>query len=243
MYHNYTYNLDGEVIVNDAKKMTIKDNHLQIEKELKLENDIEVLNSNVEDLKEDLQNLGPTHKENDKRKRKRNILAILMGILLILGCKVLPVALSLDAPVSSSPLFWIHSKSDALLTALMMTYLPMSISIFIATKRNHTTIKNYINETEILLSELDRELSEKEQELQEVRKNKFSKSEPDKIIHDLYPTEVKERVHSELESKRAIIRKYQKLRKYVQQNMLEEKLIEENLQPKEQEFVHRLVKK
>ena len=241
MYNSYTYNQNGEVIVSDEKTMRLREGHEEIRKELVLENEIEVLNNKINEIESELKNLG-THEENKKIRNNKILKDILVGFGIIIFSEIIFPIFFGNASVTTSPIFWIHSKADVCLVLCTTFYIPGSIFFFNTIQKSYTRIKNKINTKKFLLSELNLEVEQKENELQVIRNNKISKSIKDTTIHNLFSKETKRKILEELKWKTESIRKYKYYKSCYQDKSLERILSAEKLEENKKEFIRRLVK-
>lgn len=241
MYNNYTFNQEGNIVVNDENKLCIKENHNEVVKELGLENQIEILKNKRLEMKK-IKDSNPSEKKNRHRKRKINFCNIMIGVATIFLCKIIIPLSSLDYTIYT-PYFWVKSASDALLTVFMLLYLPCSIIAFIINEYIYSLNRKSCICTDILFEELNEQILEKEEELEKIRQNKQGKINIDTNIHKIETNDFLGKIEKQIDRKEELILKYLKLKRRVRIKNMEEVLVKKEMPIEEQEFVRKLDKK
>lgn len=240
MFNSYTFNIEGDIVTNDEKTIVKRENHSQIEEELRLENDIEALNTIIKEQEEFLNNW--TLEGAQKRKKRHIIKTILTGVCFVIFVEFIGNTLGLGEPVKNPSLPLIKDNTSAMISLFLTLYIPGAPLVIRSILRAYKRDKKEIEETQILHDEYQEKLKEKEQELATIKNNKVGKLTPDDVIHNLNGKEVLPSLRKDLEAKKEIIRKLKIYEELASTGELNQKILEENISVPNQEFIYRLVK-
>lgn len=235
--------INGSTIISDEKGMHKKETHNSIGVELELENEIEIIETNIACLNHEKDKLG-TVEENKKFKKGRYIIVALMFIFVKALCKWIPVLLGFpEIEIPNARFSFIKTNMDALLCAMLSAYF-IIITPIIGKEILGTNSKiKRIQTIEEQLEFLNNELSQKKAELEEIRKTSKKESITDTTIHSIdnskYRASLKERL-----AILAYIKKYRnKLKTYLTKGNLIEELRGLEIQPEDISFAETALKR
>jgi len=243
MYKDYK-SINGETLVSDEKGMHQIETTDKIGVELELENEIEIVETNIACLNHEKDKLG-TVEENKKFKKGSYIFVALMFIFVIALCKwIMPVLVGFtEIEIPNARFSFIKTNMDALLCTMLPTCFIMLAPIIGKEILGTNSKIKRIQTIEEQLEFLNNELSQKKAELEEIRKTSKKESITDTTIHSIdnskYRASLKERL-----AILAYIKKYRnKLKTYLTKGNLIEELRGLEIQPEDISFAETALKR
>lgn len=243
MYRDYL-SINGTTIVSDEKGMHKKETNDKIGKELELENEIEIIETNIACLNHEKGKLGTVEK-NKKAKRGIYIFGIFMLIFTVVLCKWgLPALSGVPEYVLSNPRFsFVQTNTDALLFVMIP-----SVSLIVGSLigKEVSDSNNKIKRLQIVeeqLEFLNDELVKKEEKLEFLRKFSRKDNVTDTTIHSIDNSKYKAILQEQL-ALLAYIKMYRnKLKNCLANGTLTEELKELIIQPENISFVDEAIKR
>lgn len=243
MYKDYK-SINGETLVSDEKGMHQIETTDKIGEELTLENEVEILETQINSLTKEKEKLGTVEK-NKKYKKGNYLFGVLMFIFVIALCKwIMPALLGIpEIETPNAKFSFIKTNLDALLFVMapanFIMIAPMiGREIFVTNSK----IKR-IQIIEEQLEFLNNELSQKKAELEELRKTSKKESITDTTIHSIDNSKYRASLNERL-AILAYIRQYKdKLRKHLENGTLIEELRGLEIKPEDISFAETALKR
>lgn len=185
MYKDFTFNIDGDILASSETGLEVKENHEQVEEELRLENEIEILKGELENNQKEGKRLGTI---NENKKNLKVIILVLISVfpMVFIVSKLFYFFYGSD-PLFNSALPWIKYESDAFITSIFIPLLGLvEFPVITFLCKNYFKKKVIIEGNELEGTVLKEALEEKRRKKEEIEKSKTKeKITPDAKIHPI----------------------------------------------------------